>query len=89
MRQSEGLATQLATACQEVAKLAPTTWEVADLRVRERDACNDAHEAEEKLTALIERVHTDTMEVERLRKEQDDKLWAIQELCTGIDLARQ
>ena len=39
--------------------------------------------------ALIKRVHTDAMEVERLWKERDDLLWAIEELCTGIDLARQ
>ena len=31
----------------------------------------------------------DIMEAERLRKEQDDLLWAIEELRTGIDLARQ
>ena len=89
MRWSEGLATQLVAAHQEVAELAPTTQEVADLRVREKDAHDDTHEAEEKLMALIERVHMNTVETERLRKEQDDFLRAIEELRTGIDLAHQ
>ena len=39
--------------------------------------------------ALIERVSTDTVEAERLRKEWDDLLRAIEELRTGIDLARE
>ena len=39
--------------------------------------------------ALIERVRTDTVEAERLRKEWDDLLWAVEELRTGIDLACQ
>ena len=68
-----------------MAKLAPTAREVADLRVKEKDA----REAEEMLTALIERVCMDTVEAEQLQKEQDDLLWAIEELCIGIDLARQ
>jgi len=54
-----------------VAELAPAAQEVADLQVREKDARDDAHEAKEKLTALIERVHTDAMEVKRLWKEWD------------------
>ena len=40
-----------------MAELAPAAQEVADLRVREKDARDDAHEAEEKLAALIETVH--------------------------------
>ena len=47
------MTTQLAAARQEVTKLAPTTREVSDLRVREKDARDDACEAEEKLAALI------------------------------------
>ena len=39
--------------------------------------------------ALIKRVRMDAMEVKRLWKEWDDLLWAIEELHTGIDLARQ
>ena len=39
--------------------------------------------------ALIERECTDAMEAERLRKERDDLLQAIEELCMGIDLAHQ
>ena len=38
---------------------------------------------------LIKRVRTDAIEAERLRKEQDNLLHAIEELRTGIDLARQ
>ena len=86
-RRSEGLAAQLVAARQEVAELAPTIRELADLRVREKDARDDACEAGEKLMALVERVHMDVMEAERLRKEWDDLLWAIEELCMGIDLA--
>jgi len=71
-----------------VAELAPATQEVADLRVREKHARDDAHEVEEKLTAMIERVHTNTVEAEQLQKERDDLLRAIEELRMGIDLAR-
>ena len=42
------------------------------LRVREKDTRDDAHEAKEKLTALIERALTDAVEAERLWKEWDD-----------------
>jgi len=88
-QRSEGLAVQLTTTHQEVAELTPAAREVADLQAREKDACDNAHEAEEKLVALIERVCMDAMEAERLRKERDDLLRAIKELRTGIDLARQ
>ena len=60
---------------------------MADLRVREKDARDDAREAKEKLVTLIERVRTDAMEAVRLWKEPDDLLWAVEELRTGIDLA--
>ena len=89
MWRSEGLATQLAATCQEVAELALAAQEVADLRVREKDARDDARKAEEELTALIERACTDVVEVERLRKEWGDLLRAIEELCMGIKLAHQ
>ena len=72
-----------------VPKLAPAAQEVVDLRVREKDAHDDAHEAEEKLTALIERVCMDVMEGERLWKERDDLLQVMEELCTGTELAHQ
>ena len=72
-----------------MAELAPATQEVADLRVKEKDACDDAHEAEEKLTTLIERARMDAVEAERLWKEWDDLLWAIEELCMGTELAHQ
>ena len=36
---------------------------------------------------LIERAHTDAVEAEQLRKEQDDLLQAIEELRTEHDLA--
>ena len=72
-----------------MAELAPIIREVADLRVREKDTCDDTHEAKEKLTALIERVRMDVVEGERLWKVQDDLLRAIEELRTGIDLSHQ
>ena len=75
------------TGSRSTQQLAPAAQEVVDLRVKEKDAHNDACEAEEKLVALIERVHVDAMEPERLWKEQDDLLWAIEELHMGIDLA--
>ena len=71
-----------------MAEIAPATREVADLRVRENDARDDACEFEEKLAALIERACMDAVEAERLWKERDDLLRAIEELLTGIDLAR-
>ena len=71
-----------------MAELAPTARELANLRVREKDAHDDAHEAEEKLTALIERVCMDVMEGERLWKERDDLLRVIEGLRTEHDLAR-
>ena len=67
MRRSEGLAAQLAATHQEVAELAPTAWELADLQVREKDTRDDTREAEKKLTALIKRVHIDAMEAKWLR----------------------
>ena len=72
-----------------MAELALTAREVADLRAREKDACDNVREAEEKLMTLIERVHTDTMEAERLWKEWDNLLWSIEEPRIGIDPARQ
>ena len=72
-----------------MAEFAPITQEVADLRVRKKDARDDAHEDEEKLVALIERAHMDAVEAEWLWKEQDNLLWAIEELHTGTALARQ
>ena len=88
MQRSEGLAAQLAVACQKVAELVPTTREVADLRVMEKEVHDDAREAKEKLAALIERACMDTVQAERLRKEQDDLLWAIEELRMGTEMAR-
>ena len=70
-----------------MAELPPAARELADLGVREKDARDDAREAREKLMALIERTCTDTVEVERLRKERDDLLWAIEGLRIECDLA--
>jgi Spy/CpxP family protein refolding chaperone len=53
------------------------------------DACEHAHEAEEKLAALIERTHVDAAESKRLRKERDDLLRAIEGLRMERDLAHQ
>ena len=47
---------------------------MANLRVREKDAHDDAHEVEEKLVALIKRVHMDVVEAKRLWKEWDNLL---------------
>ena len=38
---------------------------------------------------MIERAHTDIMETKRLWKERDNLLRAIEELCTGTELACQ
>ena len=57
-----------------MAELAPTAREVADLQVKEKDARDDAHEAEEKLAALIERACMGAVEAEWLWKEWDDLL---------------
>ena len=70
-------------------ELAPAAWELADLRVSEKDACDDAREAREKLMALIERACTDVVEAERLWKERDNLLWAVEGLRTECDLAHQ
>ena len=69
-------------------ELAPIALEVADLRVREKDAHDDTCEAKEKLAALIERARMDAVEAERLWKEWDDLLWTVEELYTRADLAR-
>ena len=62
---------------------------MADLQVRGKDARDAAREVEEKLMVLIERARMDAVEAERLRKEWDDLLRAIEELHTGTELARQ
>ena len=59
---------------------------MANLQVREKDARDDAREAEEKLMALIERARMDAMKAKWLRKEWDDLLWAIEELYMGTQL---
>jgi hypothetical protein len=59
---------------------------LADLRAREVDTHEDAREAEEKLAALIKRMHADVTESERLRKERDDLLQAVEGLRTERDL---
>ena len=38
--------------------------------------------------ALIERARTDAVDADRLQKEQDNLLWAIEELHMECDLAR-
>ena len=81
-RRSEGLATQLAAAHQQVVELSPTARELADLRVREKYARDDAREAREKLMALIDREHTDAVEAKQLWKERDDLHRAVEGLRT-------
>jgi hypothetical protein len=53
------------------------------------NAHEDAHEAEEKLVALIERKRADVTESERLRKQWDDLLQAVEGLRTVRDLAHR
>ena len=60
-----------------VSELAPAVQEVADLRVREKDARDEAREAKEKLATLIERVHMNIVEAKRLWKDRDDLLWTV------------
>jgi uncharacterized protein YigA (DUF484 family) len=54
----------------------------------EANARNDAHEAEEKVTALIERAHTNSTKFERLWGEQDELHQTIEELHVEHDVAR-
>ena len=70
-------------------ELAPGAQELANLRVREKDARDDACEAREKLMALIERARMDAVEAEQLWKERNNLLWTIEGLYTECDLARQ
>ena len=71
-RLCEELAAQLATACQEVAELAPIRQELADPRIKYVEAHDDVREAGEKLLDLVKSTRTDTVEIERLWKEHDD-----------------
>ena len=65
-RLREELAAQLSVARQEVAELAPIRQELADLRIKYAKAHDDAREAREKLLDLVESMHMDAMEIERL-----------------------
>ena len=55
-----------------MAKLAPVRQELADLRIKYAEACDDTREAREKLLDLVESTHTDVTEIKRLWKERDD-----------------
>jgi hypothetical protein len=81
------LSVQLAATRQRVAELTPTTEEVSNIRVREADAHRHTVEAEEKVTALIERAHKDDDEAERVPKERDDLLQTVVGLRIERDLA--
>jgi len=61
---------------------------LSDLRVREKDAREDAREAKEKVAALIKSTHVDAAKSEQLWMERDDLLQAIEGLHTEHDLAR-
>ena len=52
--------------------LAPIRQELVDLRIKYVEARDDTRKAREKLLDLVESTRTDTMEIERLRKERDD-----------------
>jgi hypothetical protein len=60
-----------------VAELTPAGEKVASIRIKEADACRDATEAKEKLTALAERACLDTTETKWLWKERDELLQTI------------
>ena len=62
---------------------------MTDLRIKYAEARDDAREAREKLLDLVESMCMDAAEIERLRKECDDLLQAIEGLRTERDLARQ
>jgi hypothetical protein len=81
------LAVQLAVAHQRLAELVPAAGEVANLRVREANACRHAVGAEEKATALVEHVRKDDAEAEQVRKERDDLLQTMAGLHVERDLA--
>jgi hypothetical protein len=72
-----------------VAELALAGEEVASLRIREVDACQHANKAEEKFAALAKRTHADAVEFERLRKERDELLLAVEGLRRERDVAHQ
>jgi len=71
-----------------VAKLAPVRQELAYLRIKYAEARDDAREAGEKLLDKVESTHTDVAEFERLQKERDDLLQAVEGFHTECDLAR-
>jgi hypothetical protein len=72
-----------------VAELTPASQELASLQIREADACQHANEAKEKLVALAKRACADTVVTERLWKEPNELLLAIEELRIERDLACQ
>ena len=57
--------------------------------MKEAEAHVDAQDAREKLMALLERMHEDKAEAERLWKEWDDLLQTIEGFHTELDLAHQ
>ena len=61
---------------------------MVDLQIKEAKARVDAHEAREKLVALLERTHVDEAEAKRLRKERDDLLQTLEGFRMECDLAR-
>ena len=85
----EELASQLATARQEVAKLAPVRQELSNLWIKYVEAHDDTREAREKLLDLIKIMCMDVVEIEQLQKERDDLLQAVEGFRTERDLAHQ
>ena len=69
-----------------MAELVPTGRELADLRAREVNAHDHAREAEDKLASVIDKVCADVIESKRLRKERDNLLWTVEELCIEHDM---
>ena len=71
-----------------MAELAPVRQELANLWIKYAEARDDACEAREKLLDLVESTFTDTVEIERIWKECDDLLQAVEGFHTECDLAR-
>ena len=60
---------------------------MADLWIKYAEAHDDTRKAREKLQDLVESTHTDAAKIERLWKEHDDLLQAIEGFHTERDLA--
>jgi hypothetical protein len=60
---------------------------VANIQIREADACRHTNEAKESFTTLAKKAHQDTMEFECIQKEQDELLQTVARLRAERDSA--